>query len=139
MRAAAGSVNSLSVRGAPWLRNRAHLHVQAGGQYGLVSDPKPGKVQPDAAAAASSLPSALCLMAARLLSAKCVREAGAAATQDLQAHFNMGPDGAVNSDGEWDGFTVSFSILGPSSAIRTPRAWGRFAESHVASSRGGGS
>ena len=29
------------------------------------------------------------------------------ATQDLQAHFNITPDGAVDGEGEWDGFTVS--------------------------------
>ena len=29
------------------------------------------------------------------------------ATQDLQAHFNMTSDGAVDGEGQWDGFTVS--------------------------------
>ena len=33
------------------------------------------------------------------------------ATQDLQAHFNMAPDGAVDGDGEWDGFTVSCLLI----------------------------
>lgn len=31
-----------------------------------------------------------------------------AATQNLQAHFNMGPDGAI---GQWDGFTVSCEVI----------------------------
>lgn len=33
------------------------------------------------------------------------------ATQDLQAHFNMAPDGAVDGEGEWDGFTVSCLLI----------------------------
>ena len=32
-----------------------------------------------------------------------------AATQGLQAHFDLASDGTVNTHGEWDGFTVSRS------------------------------